>query len=109
MSIYSITVNCIYHDSKHTIKEEDIDKKKNYSYASCWESIRFSKETNVYRFWKSFIQLVNTITKKTLTSKDENLAKRLSLKLIESIYYHYLLKKPVAETVRLIQIIITEI
>jgi len=31
------------------------------------------------------------------------------LKLVESIHYHYLPKKPIAETARLIQIIITEI
>ena len=49
MNIYSTTVNCIYHDSKHLATEE-IDKKEDYSCISCWEDVKFNKETNTYRF-----------------------------------------------------------
>ncbi len=59
MSIYSITVNYTYHDFRHTAKKEGIDKKEDYSYVSYWESAKFNKETNTYRFWK-FYQTVFT-------------------------------------------------
>src|SRR6266542_2800802 len=105
MSIYSTTVNCTYHDSKH-ISEGTIDKKEDYSYTLYWETAKFNKETSAHRFWEfyqlaflpayqansvtrqAFTQLVSTLTKETLISDDEDLAKRLSLKLVENIRYH---------------------
>ena len=52
--------------------------------------------------------MVSTLTKETLTSDDENLADRLSLKLVESIRYQYSPEKPVAVTAWIIQKVITE-
>ncbi len=52
------------------------------------------------------MQLVSTLTKETLTSDDEDLAKRLLVKLVESICYHYLSDKPVAVTARIVQEVI---
>ena len=50
MSIYSITVNCIYHDSRHTTEEKGIKKKEDYSCISYWRDAKFNEETNVTRF-----------------------------------------------------------
>src|SRR6266542_3757963 len=125
MSIYSMTVNCTYHDSKH-ISEGTIDKKEDYSCIPCWETAKFNQGTNAHRFWKFYqlafppayqansvtrqvyTQLVSIVTKETPTSEDEDLAERLSLKLVKSIRYHYSSEKLVAETARIIQEIITE-
>src|SRR6266545_3829028 len=125
MSIYSTTVNCTYHDSKH-ISEGTIDKKEDYSYILCWETAKFNEGTNAHRFWEfyqkafppafqansvtrqAYTQLVSTITKETLAPEDEDLAERLSLKLVKSIRYHYSPKKPIAETARIIWEVITE-
>jgi len=52
---------------------------------------------------QAFIQLVSTIIKETSISDDEDLTEGLSLKIIKSIYYHYLLKRSVAEIARLIK------
>ncbi len=124
MSIYSITVNCTYHNSKH-FSEGDIDKKKDYSCIPCWGSTKFNEETNAYRFWEfyqlafppayqansviwqAYTQLVSILTKETPTPDDEDLAERLSIKLVESIRYHYSPEKPVAITAQVIQEIIT--
>ena len=124
MSIYSITVNCTYHDSKH-ISEGTVEKREDYSCTLCWETAKFNKGTNAHRFWEfyqltfllayqansvtwqAYTQLVSTLTKETLTSDDEDLAERLSLKLVKSIRYHYSLEKPVAVTARIIQEVIT--
>ena len=46
MSIYSITVNCTNHDIKHSTKEEDIEKKENYSCIPCWGDAKFNERTN---------------------------------------------------------------
>ena len=126
MSIYSTIINRTYHDSKH-LSKEDIDKKKDYSYISCWGDVKFNKGTNIHRFWKfyqlafppayqanliiwqAFIQLVSTLTKVTSTSEDEDLAKRLSLKLVESIRYHYLSDKSVVVITWIIWEVIVEI
>ncbi len=115
MSIYSTTVNCTYHDLKH-LRTENIDKKEDYSYILCQEDAKFNKGTNAYKFWEfyqlaflsayqanlvtrqAFTQLVSTLTKETLISNDEDLAERLSLKLVESIRYHYSPEKSVAVT-----------
>src|SRR6266540_7469540 len=125
MSIYSTTVNCTYYDSKY-LSEETIEKKEDYSCIPCWENAKFNEGTSAYRFWEfyqlafppayqansvtrqAYTQLVSIITKENLTSEDENLAERLSLKLVESICYHYSLNKPVAVTARIIWEIITE-
>src|SRR6266498_1563520 len=125
MSIYSITVNCTYHDSKH-LSEGTIDKKEDYSCILCWETAKFNEGTNAHRFWKfyklvfppafqanlvtrqAFTQLVSTVTKETPVPEDEDLAERLSLKLVESIRYHYSPEKLVAETVRVIREVIKE-
>ncbi len=125
MSIYSITVNCTYHDSKH-LAIENIEKKKDYSCILCWRDVKFNKGTNAYRFWEfyqltflpayqansiiwqAFTQLVNTLTKETLTSDDKDLVKRLSIKLIESIRYHYSPEKPVTITAQIIRKVIIE-
>ncbi len=127
MSIYLTTINCTYHDSKHTAKEEGIDKKEDYSCISYQKDAKFNEGTNTARFWKfyqtvfdpayqanlitrqAFIQLVSIVTKKASTPDDKDLAERLLLKLVESIHYHYSLKKLVAETAQIIQIIIIEI
>ena len=119
MSIYLITVNCTYHDSKH-LSEGTIDKKEDYSCTLCWGTAKFNEGTNAHRFWEfyqlafllayqansvirqAYIQLVSILTKKALITDDEDLAERLSLKLVESIHYHYLLEKPVAITARVI-------
>ncbi len=125
MSIYLTTVNCTYHDSKH-LSEGTIEKKEDYSCIPCWENAKFNEGTSAYRFWEfyqlafppayqansvtrqAYTQLVSIITKENLTSEDENLAERLSLKLVESICYHYSLEKPVAETARIIWEVIKE-
>src|SRR6266542_4484831 len=125
MSIYSITVNCIYHDSKH-LSEGTIDKKEDYSYILCWETAKFNKGISAHRFWEfyqlaflsafqansvtrqAYMQLVSTLTKETLNPDDEDLAERLSIKLVESIRYHYSPDKPVAVTAQIIQKVITE-
>ena len=52
------------------------------------------------------MQLVSILTKETLTLDDENLVERLSLKLVESIRYHYSPEKPVAVTAHQIQEVI---
>src|SRR6266540_6673443 len=125
MSIYLITVNCTYHDSKH-ISEGIIDKKKDYSCTLCWETAKFNEGTSAHRFWEfyqlaflpvyqansvtrqAYTQLVSTLTKETPASEDEDLAERLSLKLVESIHYHYSSKDPVAETAQVIWKVIKE-
>ncbi len=127
MSIYSITVNCTYHDSKHITEEEDINKKKDYSYVFYWEIAKFNEESNIYRFWEfyqivfalayqanavtrqAFIQLVSIITKETPILEDENLMKKLLLKLVESICYHYSPKRSIVKIIKLIRIIIIKI
>src|SRR6266540_4651557 len=119
MSIYSTTVNCTYYDSKH-LSEGVIDKKEDYSYILCWETAKFNEGTNAHRFWEfyqlafppvyqansvtrqAYTQLVSTLTKETPALEDEDLAERLSLKLVESIRYHYSPKQLVAETARII-------
>src|SRR6266545_211921 len=125
MSIYSTTVNCTYHDSKH-ISEGIIDKKEDYSCIPCWGTAKFNEGTSAHRFWEfyqlafppafqansvtrqAFTQLVSTILKEASTSEDEDLAERLSLKLVESIRYQYSPEKPVAETARVIREVIKE-
>src|SRR6266540_196407 len=124
MSIYSTTVNCTYHNFKH-ISEETINKKKDYSYTFYWRTAKFNEGTNAHRFWEfyqlaflpayqansvtrqAYTQLVSTLTKETPAPEDEDLAERLSLKLVESIRYHYSPEKPIAETVRIIREVIT--
>ncbi len=116
MSIYSIIVNCTYHDSKHIAEAKGIKKKKDYSCIPCWENAKFNEGTNATRFWKfyqtvftltyqvnsiiwqAFTQLISTITKKTPILDDEDLAKRLLLKLVKSIHYYYSSLRPVAKT-----------
>ncbi len=115
MSIYSTTVNCTYHDFKH-ISEGTIDKKEDYFCIPCWGTAKFNEGTSAHRFWEfyqlaflpafqansvtrqAYTQLVSTLLKETPAPEDEDLAKRLSLKLVESIRYHYSPKEPVAET-----------
>src|SRR6266540_3850643 len=115
MSIYSTTVNCTYHDFKHILKGT-IDKKEDYFCTLCWEIAKFNEETSTHRFCEfyqlafppayqansvtrqAYTQLVSILTKETLIPEDEDLAERLSLKLVESICYHYSSEKPVAET-----------
>src|SRR6266542_2316700 len=126
MSIYSITVNCIYHDSKH-LSEGTIEKKEDYSYIPCWGNAKFNEGTSMHRFWEfyqlafppafqansvirqAYTQLVSTVTKETPAPEDEDLAERLSLKLVKSIRYHYSSKNPVAEIARVIREVIKEI
>src|SRR6266508_1772161 len=125
MSIYSTTVNCAYHDSKH-LSEGTIEKKEDYSCIPCWGEAKFNEGTSAHRFWEfykltfplayqansvtrqAYTQLVSTLTKENLTPDDEDLAERLSLKLVESVRYHYSPEKPVAVIARIIQEIITE-
>src|SRR6266542_397447 len=125
MRIYSTTVNCTYHDSKH-LSEGTIEKKKDYSCIPCWGNAKFNEGTSAHRFWEfykltfppafqansviqqAFTQLVSTLLKEALAPEDENLAKRLSLKLVKSIRYHYSPEKPVTETARVIQEVIKE-
>src|SRR6266540_2492353 len=125
MSIYLTTVNCTYHDSKH-LSEGTIEKKEDYSCIPCWENAKFNEGTSAHRFWEfyqlafppayqansvtrqAYIQLVSTVTKETPTPEDEDLAERLSLKLVESICYHYSPKEPVAKTARVIREVIKE-
>src|SRR6266542_5153628 len=115
MSIYSITVNCTYHDSKY-LSEGTIEKKEDYSCISCWGNAKFNEGISAHRFWKfyqlaflpafqansvirqAYTQLVSTLTKETPASEDKDLAERLLLKLVESIRYHYSSEKPVVET-----------
>src|SRR6266540_4523638 len=124
MSIYSTTVNCTYHDSKH-LSEGTINKKEDYSCLLCWGIAKFNEGTSVHRFWEfyqfafppayqansvtrqAYTQLVSILTKETPILDDEDLAERLSLKLVESIRYHYSPEKPVAVTAQIIQEIIT--
>ena len=124
MSIYSITVNCIYYNSKHLL-EGIIDKKEDYFYTLCQGIAKFNEGTNAYRFWEfyqlaflpayqansvtrqAYIQLVSILTKETSTPDDEDLAKRLSIKLVKSIRYHYLSEKSVTVTAWVIQEVIT--
>src|SRR6266542_2639460 len=124
MSIYSITVNCTYYNSKH-LSEGIIEKKEDYSCILCWEIAKFNEGTNAHRFWEfyqlafppayqansvtrqAYTQLVSTLTKENPTPDNEGLAERLSLKLVESIHYHYSPEKPVAETARIIWKVIT--
>ncbi len=123
MSIYSTTVNCTYHDSKH-LSEGTIDKKEDYSCIPCWGVAKFNKGTNAHRFWEfyqlafppafqansvtrqAFTQLVSTLLKETPAPEDEDLAERLSLKLVESIRYHYLPSNTVAETAQVLREVI---
>src|SRR6266498_107205 len=125
MSIYLTTVNCTYHDSKH-LSEGTIEKKEDYSCIHCWGNAKFNEGTNAYRFWEfyklafppayqansvtrqAYTQLVSTLTKEALNPEDEDLAERLSLKLVESIHYHYSPEKSVAETARVIREVIKE-
>src|SRR6266498_1229877 len=125
MSIYSTIVNCTHHDSKY-LSEGTIDKKEDYSCIPCWGTAKFNEGTSAHRFWKfyqltfspafqanlvtrqAYTQLVSTLTKETLAPEDEDLAERLSLKLVESIRYHYSPKDPVAETARVIWEVIKE-
>src|SRR6266542_1115235 len=125
MSIYSTTVNCTYHNSKH-LSEGTIEKKKDYSCISCWGSAKFNEGTSAHKFWEfyqlafplafqansvtrqAYTQLVSTLTKETSAPEDEDLAKRLSLKLVKSICYHYSPEKLVIETARIIKEVIKE-
>ncbi len=125
MSIYSTTVNCTYHDSKHLLKGT-VEKKEDYSCTLCWETAKFNEGTNAHRFWEfyqlafppayqvnsvtqqAYTQLISTVTKENSTPDDEGLAERLSLKLVKSIRYYYSPEKPVAETARVIQEVIKE-
>src|SRR6266542_569299 len=125
MRIYSTTVNCTYHDSKH-LSEGTIEKRKDYSCILCWGNAKFNEGTSAYRFWEfyqlafspayqansvtrqAYTQLVSTLTKEAPGPEDEDLAKRLSLKLVESIRYHYSPEKPVAETAQVIRKVIKE-
>ena len=52
--------------------------------------------------------MVSTLTKETPTLNDEDLAKRLLIKLVKSICYHYSPNKPVAVTAQIIRKVITE-
>src|SRR6266498_4195318 len=125
MSIYSTIVNCTHHDSKH-LSEGTIDKKEDYSCILCWGTAKFNEGTSAHRFWEfyqlafspafqansvtrqAFTQLVSTVLKEVLTPEDEDLAERLSLKLVESICYQYSPEKPVIETARVIREVIKE-
>src|SRR6266542_1520227 len=125
MSIYSITVNCTYHDSKH-LSEGTIEKKEDYSCIPYWREAKFNEGTNAQRFWEfyklifppifqansvtrqAYTQLVSILTKENPTPDDKDLVKRLSLKLVESICYHYLPKKSVAVIVQILWEVITE-
>src|SRR6266540_7207031 len=125
MSIYSTTVNCTYHDSKH-LSEGTIDKKEDYSCIPCWGTAKFNERTSAHRFWEfyqlafpsayqassvtrqAYTQLVSTLLKKTPALEDEDLAERLSLKVVKSIHYHYSSEKPVAKTARTIWKVIKE-
>src|SRR6266498_4378531 len=125
MSIYSTTVNCTYHDSKH-LSEGTIDKKEDYSCVRCWGKAKFNEGTSAHRFWKfyqlafplafqansvtrqAYTQLVSTLLKETPAPEDEDLAERLSLKIVESIRYQYSPSNPVAETARVIWEVIKE-
>src|SRR6266498_5717189 len=125
MSIYSTTVNCTYHDFKH-LSEGIIDKKEDYSCIPCWRSAKFNEGTNAHRFWEfyqlaflpafqansvtwqAYTQLVSTLLKETSAPEDEDLAERLSLKLIESIRYHYSPSNTVAETAQVLRKVIKE-
>ncbi len=125
MSIYSTTVNCTYHDSKH-LSEGTINKKEDYSCIPCWGSIKFNEKISMHRFWKfyqlafslayqansvtwqAFTQLVSTLTKETPIPNDENLAERLLLKLVKSVRYHYSPDKPIAITAQQIQEVIAK-
>src|SRR6266542_363085 len=125
MSIYSTTVNCTYHDSKH-LSEGTINKKEDYSCIPCWGIAKFNEGTSAHRFWKfyqlafppafqansvtrqAFTQLVSTLLKETPASEDEDLAERLSLKLVESIRYHYSPNNTVAETDQVLREVIKE-
>ena len=115
MSIYLTTVNCTYHDSKH-FSEETVDKKEDYYCTLCWGTAKFNEGTNAYKFWEfyklafppayqansvirqTYTQLVSTLTKETLIPDDEDLAKRLLIKPVKSIRYHYSPDKPIAIT-----------
>src|SRR6266511_2312488 len=125
MSIYSTTVNCTYHNSKH-LSEGTIDKKEDYSCILYWGTAKFNERTNAYRFWEfyklaflpvfqansvtrqAYTQLVSTLLKEAPAPEDEDLAERLSLKLVESIRYSYSPSSPVAETARVIREVIKE-
>src|SRR6266540_5844339 len=125
MSIYSTTVNCTYHDSKH-LSERTIEKKKDYSCTLCWGTAKFNEGTNTHKFWEfyqlafppafqansvtrqAYTQLVSILFKETPALEDKDLAERLSLKLVKSIRYHYSPKEPVAETARVIREVIKE-
>src|SRR6266498_1364910 len=126
MSIYSTTVNCTYHDSKH-LSEGTIEKKEDYSCIPCWREAKFNEGTNAHRFWEfyqlafplafqansvtrqAYTQLVSTLTKENPIPDDKDLAERLLLKLVKSIRYHYSPEKPVAVTARVIWEVITVI
>src|SRR6266540_3655447 len=80
MSIYSTTVNCTYHDSKH-LSEGTIEKKEDYSCTLCWETAKFNEGTNAHRFWK-FYQLAfppayqaNSVTQQAYTQLVKTFAK----------------------------------
>src|SRR6266498_2845883 len=125
MSIYSTIVNCTHHDSKH-ISEGTIEKKEDYSYTLYWGTAKFNEGTSAHRFWEfyqlafptafqansvtrqAFTQLVSIVLKEAPTPEDEDLAERLSLKLVESIRYQYSPEKPVIETARVIREVIKE-
>src|SRR6266498_4111299 len=125
MSIYSTVVNCTHHDSKH-LSEGTIDKKEDYSCILCWGTAKFNEGTSAHRFWEfyqlaflpafqansvtrqAFTQLVSTILKEASTPEDEDLAERLSLKLVESIRYQYSPEKLIKETARVIREVIKE-
>src|SRR6266542_403083 len=125
MSIYSTTVNCIYQDS-NTLSEGTTDNQEDYSCILCWGTAKFNEGTNAHRFWKfyqlafppafqansvtrqAFTQLVSTVTKETPIPDDEDLAKRLSLKLVKSIRYHYSSDKLIATTAQQIQEVIAK-
>src|SRR6266542_6629633 len=123
MSIYLTIVNYTHHDSKH-LSEGTIDKKEDYSCIPCWGTAKFNEGTSAHKFCEfyklafppafqansvtrqAYTQLVSILLKETLASEDEDLAERLSLKLVESIRYHYSSEKPVAETAQIIQEVI---
>ncbi len=54
MSIYLTIINCTYHDSKHFLEEEGIDKKEDYSYVFYWRTVKFNEGTNAYKFWEFY-------------------------------------------------------
>src|SRR6266498_4263320 len=111
MSIYSTTVNCTYHDSKH-LSEGTIDKKEDYSCIPCWGVAKFNKGTNAHRFWEFYqlafppafqansvtrqvyTQLVSTLTKETPTPRRRGLSQKTFAKVSRKYPLSLLAKRP---------------